>query len=76
MNQVNSDDTLNEDGFRNHVKNNLANEDFKKAIADDAATKCIEEAKANGDKKINNCAIVSTVAGMCIQREFFKGKAY
>lgn len=64
---------MNEDEFRKHV-NDMAKEDYKKAIADDTATECIEKAKApsKGPPKDSNCSAVSLKAGMCVQKKFFK----
>lgn len=43
--QINPDKTVNENGYRSFVKNQMATQPFQKATADDIVTKCIEELK-------------------------------
>lgn len=73
--QVNADGSLNEDGFRSFVTNDLATEDYKKAIADQTVTKCLEEAKSSPNPappKDSKCNGIGMKAGMCVHKEFFK----
>lgn len=72
--KVNDDGSLNEDECRNFVKNELAKEDYQKAIADAAVTKCIEEAKAPSKEPAKNskCSMALMKVSRCVETEFFK----
>lgn len=76
--QINSDGSLAEDEYRNFLITELADEEYKKDRAEATITKCIEEAKAPSDipDRILGCNTIPLRAGICISREFFKGKTY
>lgn len=74
-NQIGEDKSLNEDGFRSWVSNELAIEDYQKAIANRTSTKCINflkkilyiyEDKFNG----TSCSWITPIAVSCVWMKF------
>lgn len=77
IHKINDDKTFNEDGFRNYVINIKAVGDHQKAIADEVATKCIEEVNRLSDENKHDvtksgCSNIPFIAAKCVNSEFFK----
>lgn len=78
--KINENKTLNEDGFRNFVANEMAIEDRQKAVAANITTKCIQILNEYPDKDrdhvkldATDCnAIEATVLFYCADLEFMK----
>lgn len=73
--QINADKSINENGYRNFVKNQMATQPFQKAAADDIITKCIEELKkpdpAKPDELASGCSKNAMRAFKCAARGLF-----
>lgn len=71
LKQLNEDGTLNEDGAKNYIINEVATQEHLKSIAADTATKCTEAAKESSGENPSGCSKIAVKLMGCIMKDFF-----
>lgn len=72
--QLNEDKTLNEEAFKNYISNEVATQDYQKAVAEDVATKCFESSKQTSHESDESatCSNLPKRAMKCVMKGFFE----